>query len=319
MFSYNEGIQINGTNLWLDAEKKVNLSFISHAHRDHIRRHRQIISTEKTLSFYRKRIGLVDTIALAYAQPIEIEGMKIQLLPAGHILGSAQILIEKNGQRLLYTGDFRVKSSLTAENIQVVEADILIMECTFGLPKYIFPPAEEIENELFQFIEKCFANHLTPVVLGYTLGKGQEALKLLGNLGFTTRVYKSIFEFAKIYEYYGVRFGDYSLFEGVVNSGEVLLMSPHSVYKLSSAKVPNQSRLILTGWAMDSGCTYRYHVQEALPMSDHAGYDELINFVKGVRPRKIYTTHGPEEFSYLLRDMGFDAEPLNPKHQLALF
>lgn len=319
MFSYNKGIQITGTKLWLDAGKKVELSFISHAHRDHIRRHKQIIATDKTLSFYKKRLGFVKPIILNYGQSLEIEDLKIQLLPAGHILGSSQILIEKNGQRLLYTGDFRVKPGRTAEKIQIAEADILIMECTFGLPQYVFPASEEIQHKLLSFIENCFAKHSTPVILGYTLGKGQEALKLLGDLGFTARVYKPIFEFAKIYEQYGIQFGDYSLFEGIINQSEVLLMSPHAIYKLSRKKVPNQSRLILTGWAIDRGCAYRYDAHEALPMSDHAGYDELIDFVKQVRPKKVYTTHGPEQFSYLLRDMGFDAEPLNPIYQLALF
>jgi Cft2 family RNA processing exonuclease len=319
MFEFHRGIRISGTGLWLDAERAVDLSCVSHAHMDHVRNHKHIIATEATIRFAAQRVGKSNTTALAFGVPHELTpDCRVTLIPAGHILGSAQVLVEKDGHRLLYTGDFKVQPNLTAESIQVVEADVLIMESTFGDPRYRFPKREVIVQRLVNFVEKAFQDGCVPVVAGYALGKAQEAMKILADAGFPLSVHGSVFALAQTYMDHGIDFGDVVKYHRDHLDGRVLICPPSALRNRVIQRIPNRRTVFLTGWAVHRGTKYRYQVDEALPLSDHADFNELIEFVHQVRPKKIYTTHGPKDFHLHLQRLGFAAEPLAPQPQLTL-
>ncbi len=136
------GLHLTGTSLWLDAHRKSELSFVSHAHSDHIARHERVIATSPTMRLMSHRLGpMAAALPVPYNRPFDLVPLRIELLPAGHILGSAQIRVTRmDGRRIVYTGDLNLAPSLTAEAAQVAECDILIIESTFGHPKYCFPP-----------------------------------------------------------------------------------------------------------------------------------------------------------------------------------
>ena len=310
---YDGGIRIQGTDLWLDADRKKDFCFVSHAHIDHAKRHKKILATPQTAKFYQHRLGETETRILEFNQPKRIKGAKVELFPSGHILGASQILVEKGGVRMVYTGDFKLRGCLTAERIQIKKCDILIMESTFGLPDYVFPPRKEIIKKLTGFVKKTLSQNQTPVVLAYSLGKAQEAMKILGNLGFKLSVHSSILKLASVYQRFGIKFKNCYRYYSRDLKGKVLLTPPWLRNSKMINNIPKKRIAMLTGWALDPGAKGTYGADEVIPLSDHADFWELTQYVKKASPQKIYTLHGFTEFVSHLRALGYDAERLEPK------
>lgn len=319
MFQYDKGIKIKGADLWLDAVKSVHRCCVTHGHLDHAKKHGEIIATEKTIRILDHRMGKRHAISLDFNTAFEIDGCELTLFPAGHILGSAQVLVQRDGMRVLYSGDFNLEKSATAEEIEIPEADILIMECTFGKPFYQFPARTKVEEQLLSFVQDTLQQKRTPVVIGYVLGKAQEAMKILGDGGFEMAVHGSVAQLATIYEEFGVRFGHWQKFQKSELEGKVIIAPPQALKTRTLKNLPGVTTVFLSGWALHSGMKFRRGFDEALPLSDHADFDGLIEYVRKVKPKKIYTTHGFDEFPNHLRELGFDAELLKSSLQLSLF
>lgn len=319
MFHYNKGIKINGSALWLDAQKAVDICCVSHGHLDHAKKHRKILATETTIRFFDTRVGKTSAVALQFGKAFEFDGFNVTLFPAGHILGSAQVLVEVDGLRLLYSGDFNLVNGATAEPIEIPQSDVLIMECTFGRPFYRFPDRRFVECQLLEFVEQCFRSGATPVVIGYALGKAQEAMKILGDAGHRMSVHGSVAQLANIYEQYGVCLGRWQKFKKDEIDGTVLIAPPKAVRTRMVKHLTNKKTCFLSGWALHPETKYRRGVDVALPLSDHADFDGLVEYARRVNPKKIYTTHGFEDFALYLRRVGFDAEPLRTVKQPSLF
>ncbi|MDZ7336026.1 MAG: MBL fold metallo-hydrolase [candidate division KSB1 bacterium] len=320
MFEVDQnGLRMSESQLYLDAMKRVELSFVSHAHSDHARRHAQVLATPATLSLMRLRHRKLSGWPVDYHQPQRMGDFSIELLPSGHVLGSAQIAIERAGTRLIYTGDFKPGKNQTAVTLEVRHADILIMESTFGAPQYVFPKEWEIIERLARFIERSFQNGIVPIVMGYALGKSQEALKILGDLNYQISIHPSIQPIVEIYEEYGIHFKNYQVYHGEDLRERVLLLPPHLSNSHLVKNIWRTRKLILTGWAVDPEAKYRYGADEALALSDHADFNQLLEFVHQVRPEKVFITHGFDSFVHHLRREGFNAELLRPTPQLSLF
>ncbi|MFZ5518265.1 MAG: MBL fold metallo-hydrolase RNA specificity domain-containing protein [Candidatus Zhuqueibacterota bacterium] len=313
------GVRIFDSSFWLDAQRKVPLSFVSHAHSDHVKPHNEIIATPATISLVQLRNSKLNGRPLPYHQKLDLDDFTIELFPSGHILGSAQILIRKNGASLLYSGDFRQGESLTAEAMEFTRADILIMESTFGDPKFVFPKRWMIIERLVKFIDKCFHHGVVPVIMGYAIGKAQEIIKILINLDYQVSVHATIAPILKVYEQYGIDFKNYQVYQGEDLRGRVLVIPPHLSRSHLIEKIWKSKKLILTGWAASPDARYRYHADEALPFSDHADFEQLIEYVHRVQPQQVFVTHGDNNFIQHLRREGFQASPLKETNQMTLF
>jgi Cft2 family RNA processing exonuclease len=326
MIEYQNGIHIKGTPLWLDAKRRVDFSFISHAHIDHAVRHKEILATKETARLYEHRFGKTKFNILEYNRPKRFfrkfesnSGIKVELFPSGHILGGAQILMEIEGLRIVYTGDFKLRRCFTAKKAEVKKCDVLIMESTFGLPRYIFPDRKELTEKITEFVDRTFSLGEVPIFLAYSLGKAQEIMKILGNKGYRTCVHGTIFKLAKIYEEFGIRFKNYKPYKFGDSGdleGRVLIVPPWVRGSAMIKNIPRKRMAVLTGWALDSGIKNLYRVGEAFPLSDHADFSELMEYVKLAEPKKIYTVHGFAEFPEFLRQEGFDAEQLKETTQV---
>jgi len=326
MIEYQNGIHIKGTNFWLDAKRKVDFSFISHAHVDHAVRHKEILATKETARLYEHRFGRAKFNILEYNQPKKFHrkskssyGVKVELFPSGHILGGAQILLEIEGMRIVYTGDFRLRKCLTAKGAEVKKCDILIMESTFGLPRYIFPHRKEIIKRITEFVDQTLSSGEVPIFLAYSLGKAQEIMQILGNKGYKTCVHGTIFNLTKIYEEFGVKFKNYKLYAKHPSDkvgdleGRVLIVPPWVRGSAMIKNIPKKRMAILTGWALDPGIKNFFGTDDAFPLSDHADFSELTEYARLAEPKKIYTVHGFSEFPDFLKKEGFDAEQLKNK------
>ena len=316
LFAYSDYIHLPGADLALDPPRRSAFAAVSHGHSDHIARHLAGIATPATKALVARRLGICRLAPLEYGEAIERQGHRISLEPAGHVLGAAQVVVDApDGRRLVYTGDFSVRPRQTVHSAVPIRADVLIMECTFGQPRYVFPSDGEIRERIREFVDRALADSLVPVLLGYALGKAQEAMALIGGMGYSVRVHPTVAALAEVYRQFGVDLGPYSVFDGDVAPGEVLIAPPN----VRGIKLPRRFRtLYLSGWALDRSAKYRLGVDEAIPLSDHADFAELTEFVARVQPGRVYTTHGPSAFADHLRRLGFNAEHLGT-HQPMLF
>lgn len=312
--------------LWLDARQAQTGGervFVSHAHSDHIAAHRNVVLTGPTAALMRERIRGQRTehiLAFGHNAAFTHGGIEYHLTPlaAGHILGSAMSLVEADSESLLYTGDFKLRPGFAAETCQPVRADWLVMETTFGCPRYRFPPAEEVLTDIVQFCHEALAAGATPVLLAYSLGKSQELLRGLTDAHLPIMLHSAAHKLTKIFVQFGQSFPPYERFDAENASGKVLICPPLA---LRSPAIQNLGQLrtaMVTGWAMDVSCRFRSGTDAAFPLSDHADFAELIEMVERVQPKKIYTVHGfATEFAATLRDRGWDAQALGRQEQLA--
>ncbi len=310
MFSYDQDIRVSGIELWLDARRMKPFGFISHAHGDHLARHHKILCTPPTADFIRKRLKIREIETLDFNTPLQIDDSVITLHPAGHILGSAQIRIENGDGSFLYSGDVRSGPSRTVEAFQAVKADTLIIESTFGDQRYRMPSRCESEERLVSTCHNLLKQGCIPVVLAYTLGKSQEALKILSDAALPVAVDASILRYVPVYQKYGVSFNGYRPYRQNDAEGCVWLLPVQMRFRRNVRKRRDACLIYLSGWGMDRGTSRRLQVDEVIPMSDHADFKELLEIIEVVGAKRVYCTHGFPAFVETLRAKGVDAHYL---------
>ncbi len=316
MFHWDNGLKLTKADLAIDFRRRQPRAFISHAHSDHIARHEYALCTPETAALYQHRLGPRPTLAMPYRAPILWGGLRLTAFPAGHCLGSAMLLAEDGEQSLLYTGDFKLGESATAARAELPHADTLVIECTYGHPDYRLPPRRQAIDQLLTLVRDTLAQDAVPVIQAYALGKGQEVTRLLTDAGIPVLQHRDVFAVSQVYEACGMSLGQYERLTAKAKAGWVVVVPPN-VGTLE--RLGRQIRIAVTGWAVDPRAKHRFGVDHAIPLSDHADYDELFEAVARVDPRVVYCTHGPEDFVDRLRDAGYDAHPLGRPSQARLF
>jgi Cft2 family RNA processing exonuclease len=332
MLEWSDDLKIRGTGVYLDSRRPRPLCVVSHAHGDHIGVHERAIATPATAAMAEHRIGLCGVTELPYHAEYDIPGeaARIKLLPAGHVLGSAMAHVTRDEGTLLYTGDFKLRRCLTADCAEPEPADFLVMESTYGLPHFKFPPREQAAGQLVELCEQALRDNRQPIVLGYSLGKAQELTKILTDAGLNVTLHGAPHTMNGFYEKFGVSLGRYRRYRFEDFHGDaaervdlrergVLIAPPYVARTAFVTRFDNPLRIIATGWALLKNAIYRYGVDHAVPISDHADFDELLELIDRVRPRKVFTHHGYKEFVDHLRSRGIDAELARPDAQLMLF
>lgn len=317
--THPKGIYLPEADLWLDPHRGKERAFVSHAHSDHVARHSLTFCSEIThqLMVVRKTSKKSGTVVTPkMRETFEWEGWELRLLPAGHITGSAMLHLTRkaDGATLLYTGDYKLRQGLSAERCELMQADTLIMETTFGLPKYRFPPAEDVIAQMLIFVRETLEADGIPVLLGYSLGKAQEILCALRDVEVPVMVHPSVAQITEVLAPHLGALPEWRPFKAEEAAGHVLVFPPGAKLELA-----NMRTMMLSGWALQSSAKYRYGVDVALPLSDHADHPELLETVERVKPRRIYLVHGAtREFASELRARGHDARALGTEDQLEL-
>lgn len=308
------GIYLPEIDLWLDNTEPCACTWISHGHSDHARGcHGRVIGTPVTLRFYRMRLWVGENETepveqpLNFAENMDWNGARLTAFPASHILGAAQLLVEYKNERLVYTGDIKLRPPLAGETTQPLQCDRLIIESTFGLPIYKLLTREAAQERIIRFARECFDSGETPAFTGYPLGRGQEIVHVLSNAGFRTSVHGAIAKYIPVYEEHGYQFPGWEPYEAKATAGKALVVVPdHGRVLEASGK--NVRRAYVSGWAALDNARARSGAEELIPYSDHADFDELLELVTRSEARHVDVVHGyTEPFAHILRSRGISA------------
>ncbi|MGI4803343.1 MAG: MBL fold metallo-hydrolase [Janthinobacterium lividum] len=283
----SNGLYCAAGDFYLDPQKPVQTAVISHAHADHaIGGHQQVFGTAATLALidlrYGKNSGKVK-YTLAYHEKVSIKEVSITLIPAGHILGSAQVLMEYKGVKYLYTGDFKLQPDATCEMLEWAEADVLITETTFANPNTKHP--DQVSE-----IEKLNQNSTNILLGAYALGKSQRLIKLINQFCPQKQivVHRNIEPINRIYEKFGFLAGGYKLYDrkSIKNQQNFIYLVPPFTFN-SYIRATGLRRIFASGWK-----NLQTNAQDSLYISDHADWDDILLLINKVKPSQIWTLHG---------------------------
>lgn len=302
----------------IDPLRRVERAIITHGHSDHVRPgHGAVLATPDTIAIMQARYGpdcAGSFQPLAYGTPLTIDGVTITLMPAGHILGSAQVLIEGEGQRVVVTGDYKRLPDRTAAPFEPVACDLLVTEATFGLPVFQHPPPEHEIQRLFRLLgqspERC-------VVIGcYALGKAQRMIALLRDCGHEAPIYihGSMARLCELYAERGVDLGPLKpvMEEGKAElAGQIVIAPPSALKDRWSRRLPDPVLAMASGWMSVKQRARQSGVELPLVVSDHADWNELRETIRETGAETVWVTHGREDaLVYWCQGEGLTAEPL---------
>jgi Cft2 family RNA processing exonuclease len=308
------GIYLPEIDLWLDNVEPCGATWISHGHSDHARGcHGKVIGTSTTLRIYRMRLWLPEgetepeILPLEFGETLDWNGAALTAFPASHILGGAQLLVEFRGERLVYTGDIKLRPPLCGNTTEPIPCDRLIVESTFGLPIYQLLDRNEATAQIVRFAKSCLEDGATPAFIGYPLGRGQEIVHVLCQAGICTAVHGAIAKFIPIYEEAGYQFCGWEAYEARSTAGKALVVIP-SHGNVLEASGKNIRLAYVSGWAALDNARSRSGAERLIPYSDHADFNELLSMVARCAPKHVDVVHGYTlPFAKILQKRGYSA------------
>lgn len=281
------GLYCRYGDFYIDPIQPVKRAVISHAHADHaISGNHTVFCTPATAAFMELRYGKNAASVFNkfdFDDAFDVSGVRVTLVPAGHMLGSAQVLMEYGDTRYLYTGDYKVQPDATCEPIEWVKADVLITESTFANPAVQHPdPVDEIKK-----LNDIKIN----ILLGaYALGKSQRLINLINTYAPKKKilVHHKILPVNVIYEKFGYTPGVYQLYSRKLmkNQDEFVYIVPPFTFD-SYLRAKDVKRLFASGWK-----NLQVNEQDTLYISDHVDWQDILFTIEKTQPRQIWTLHG---------------------------
>ncbi|MEE2902158.1 MAG: MBL fold metallo-hydrolase [Myxococcota bacterium] len=319
-FEYVGGIHLTNSILWCDADRKRDLTFISHARSQFVGKSRRILATDKTVKILTRKNTKLDALTSPYKRSFTIGPLRLELHPAGHVLGSSQLVIDRDDRRLVFASDICPRRSATVERAKPIACDSLVLCPSFGHPMYRFPDRDEVFSNLCQFIDDCLNENATPVLLANPIGTSQELMRRLGDAGYKLRVHASIYDVAKVYKTLGVSMHGSRRFSGRPGKDDVILFPPILKKHVAIRKLKKFKTAMISGRAVEPGYALQQRVDAAFPFSDAADYYELLNFIDetGADEIYLYGDRFVEDFGAVLRKAGKKVIPLVQPKQLSL-
>ena len=314
-----EGLYCVPGNFFIDPVFPVEKALITHAHTDHARpNNRSIFSSKETLELMHLRYGenYCSNYQIAhFDEKIKINDVTVQILPAGHILGSIQFLINYKGYRLLISGDYKRTKDTTCLSYEPVKCDTFITEATFGLPIFNHP---NDQSEVKKLIKSIKANvNKTHLIGVYALGKCQRLITLLRNLGYDETIYLhgALTKISNFYSKNNIKLGNISNISECSRSeyaNKLVLCPPSSLNDKWSQKFKNVVKGYASGWMRIRQRVKQKNIELPLILSDHADWGEILKTVNDVNPNEVLVTHGREEaLVHYLTKKNFKSSALN--------
>ncbi|HYL07272.1 MAG TPA: hypothetical protein VEU76_01910 [Candidatus Udaeobacter sp.] len=314
---WDHGVALRGHGLWLDPLVVRNFAFISHAHTDHSRRHKEALLTPQTLALIPEQRRPRGWRMLGYGEPLRRGAATVTLHPAGHMLGSAMLHFQHGGISVLYTGDIKLRQPSGCPPLVVPRAEVLIVETTYGRPHFRFGDPDSTVERIAMWCRRAIDSHVTPVLLCHALGKTQEVMLLLEPYGFSFALEKRCVPAARDYAGAGRKLPDWVELDGDPVQGRVVIAPP--VGKDEIRRLGRYRTALVSGWAKDADFARLFGADASFDLSDHCDFDELLEVVELSGADQVYTVHGyTEDFARVLRRKGVRAWALEANEQLAL-
>lgn len=315
--TWDRGISLVGHDLWLDPPVVRAAAVVTHAHSDHARRHRHALLTAATLALAPGPRRPHGCAVLEYGEPHRLGAATVTLHDAGHMLGSAQVVFEHQGTRILYTGDLKLRRAGALPDTPIPACDVLIVESTYGRPHFRFPDTGSVVEALGAWCRRCLDAGTTPVLLAHALGKAQELMLALGAFGFLFAVEERGIEAARAYQACGVSLPDWVPLGEEEPVGRVVVTPPAGKERIR--RLRRYRTALVSGWAQDPSFARLFGADVTFPLSDHCDFLELLDVVERSGARQVYTVHGfTDDLARQLRKRGHRAHALAATEQLAL-
>ena len=293
------GIYVRPADAWIDPSEPVARALITHGHADHARGgHGAVWATPETLAIMGVRYGEQAGHPVHYGESITLGAVEIGFVPAGHVLGSAQIVLDFRGERVVVSGDYKRRADPTCAGFEPVPCDVFVTEATFALPVFRHP---DTGDEIDKLLARLHANPDRCVLVGaYALGKAQRVIRELRDRGHVAPIYLhgALERLCVLYEDLGVNLGELRLATGVKKDelrGHIVMSPPSALNDRWSRRLPDPITAMASGWMRVRQRARQKNVELPLILSDHADWDELTQTLEEIRPREVWVTHGREE------------------------
>ena len=316
----NKGLFCPQGQFYIDPWKPVDRAIITHAHSDHARwGSKYYLCHHLTRPILQLRLGDNQYESVEWNEPVMMNGVKISLHPAGHIIGSSQIRVEYGGEVWVVSGDYKTENDGISGAFEPVRCHTFITESTFGLPIYKWKPQDEIFSDIKKWIAANNAAGKTSVLIAYSLGKAQRLLAPLAETGLPVYLHGAV----------------HNVHEALVNSGFDLPAVQRVI--ATTTKAETQGNIVISpsgadgsswikkfspyqvgvcsGWMQVRGNTRRQNADAGFALSDHADWDGLLQAVKATGAEKVFATHGFQaSFSRYLTEQGIEAEEVKTEY-----
>lgn len=317
------GLYVPPAYAHIDPVRAVDTAIITHGHADHARAgHGHVIATPETLAIMSARYGAnfaAQQTALPYNQQLMLGDVNVKLIPAGHVLGSAQIVLEYANTKIIAAGDYKRRSDPTCRPFQVEHCDVFITEATFGLPVFAHP---EPETQIKKLLE---VKHLFPersIIIGaYSLGKAQRLIALLREAGYdeTIFIHGAMKKLCELYISFGIELGSLQTTpigkidnQQISLAGKFILAPPSAIGTKWALRLSDPLVVSASGWMQVRQRAKQGGVELPLVISDHADWNDILRTIKEVNASEIWVTHGREDaLIHACSQMGLSAKALS--------
>lgn len=302
LYPTDAGLYCEPGDFYIDPVRPVDRAVITHGHSDHARSgHDSVLSTPQTAAIMRERYGPEATRnfeSAGYGETRRFGGLDVKLVPAGHILGSAQVVLEHAGCRVVVSGDYKRGPDPTCEPFELVPCDVFVTEATFALPVFCHePPSREVERLLESMRLEPDRPHLLGV---YGLGKCQRMISLLRSQGYdeTIWLHGALAGLCELYEELGVPLGDLRVIDTAVAGGVshgLVMCPPSALNDRWSRRFPDPVTAFASGWMRIRARARQRGVELPLIVSDHADWPELLDTIAETKASEVWVTHGRDD------------------------
>ena len=297
--SHPDGIYVRPADSWIDPTQPKSRALITHGHADHARGgHKSVLATKETLAIMECRYGPQHGQPIGFGEPLKVGDVEVSFVPAGHVLGSAQIVLQHKGEKVVVSGDYKRRADPTCSSFVPVPCDVFITEATFGLPVFRHP---ETGSEIDRLLHRLHADPSRCVLVGaYALGKAQRIICELRGRGHEEPIYfhGAIERLNQLYESFGIELGALRHTASATRkdmAGHIVICPPGALNDRWSRRLPDPVTAMASGWMRIRQRARQRNVELPLVISDHADWDELTTTIREIEPSEVWITHGREE------------------------